>query len=59
MENKEWKNLSSEVQGVELINKIFCGEDDTVESTTTTLDHIKHLPVTPVNTVSYFPIVYY
>ena len=47
MESKEWKNLSSEEQGVELINKIFHGEDDTAKSTTTTLDHIKHLPVTP------------
>ena len=58
MENKEWKNLSGEEQGVELINKIFHGEDDTVESTTTTLDHIKHLLVTP-STLSYFPIAYY
>ena len=47
MENKEWKNLSGEEQGVELINKIFCVEDDTVENTTTTLDHIKHPLVTP------------
>ena len=48
MENKEWKNLSGEEQGVEIINKIFCGEDDTVKSKTTTLDHIKHLLVTPL-----------
>ena len=46
MENHEWVNLSGELQSVEFINKKFHAEDDTVQSTTT-LDQIKHLPVTP------------
>ena len=47
MENHEWVNLSGEQQSVEFINKKFHSEDDTVQSTTTTLDQIKHLPVKP------------
>ena len=48
MEDKEGVSIAGEQWAVEYINRCYCTEDDTREELPTVLQHITHIPVSPV-----------
>ena len=48
MEDEEGVSIASEQQAVEYINRCYHTEDDTREELHTFLQHITHIPVSPV-----------